>query len=215
MSLGCFLILSNGRNSWTSQKHPEHIRTKQKWGKLSLFLSFQRFQAIYEIQINSHTKSYKSYPRLGRLCQWLYLFLCLSVHLHMRACVSPCVHMEPASPRQGLCLSRCFTDFGTVPSTDPFNNDVIRGKALNSVSFVLNEFYQIANVEPKLTTYYHKRVNNLEMSGVSTISHEERLLPQCFSAIGLKVWRHKSDFSEIIGFIRFFRTTYLKKVHSL
>ena len=33
--------------------------------------------------------------------------------------------------------------------------------------------------------YYYigtKEVNNLEMSSVSTISHEERLLPQCFSA---------------------------------
>ena len=34
---------------------------------------------------------------------------------------------------------------------------VIRGKALKSVSFVLNEFSQIANTEPKLTTCWHKR----------------------------------------------------------
>ena len=32
-------------------------------------------------------------------------------------------------------------------------NDVIRGKALKSVSFVLSEFSQIANIELKLTTY--------------------------------------------------------------
>ena len=32
-------------------------------------------------------------------------------------------------------------------------NDVIRGKALISVSFVLSEFSQTANIEPKLTTY--------------------------------------------------------------
>ena len=30
----------------------------------------------------------------------------------------------------------------------------------------------------------------------------------------LKWWRHKSDFSEIMGFIRLFRTTYLKNVHT-
>ena len=29
----------------------------------------------------------------------------------------------------------------------------------------------------------------------------------------LKLWHHKNDFSEIMGFIRLFRTTYLKKVH--
>ena len=40
---------------------------------------------------------------------------------------------------------------------DPFNNDVIRGKVLKSVGLVLNEFSQRANVEPKLTTYWHKR----------------------------------------------------------
>ena len=36
-------------------------------------------------------------------------------------------------------------------------NDVIRGKALKSGSFVLNEFSQIANIEPKLNTYCHRR----------------------------------------------------------
>ena len=35
------------------------------------------------------------------------------------------------------------------------------------MSFVLNEFSQIANIEPKLTTYWH----NLEMSNVPTIKH--------------------------------------------
>ena len=48
------------------------------------------------------------------------------------------------------------------------------------MSFVLNEFSQTANIECKLTTYGTKGVNNLEMSSVSTISHEERLLPQRF-----------------------------------
>ena len=38
-----------------------------------------------------------------------------------------------------------------------FNNDVIHRKALKSVSFVLNEFYQIVNIETKLTTNWHKR----------------------------------------------------------
>ena len=41
--------------------------------------------------------------------------------------------------------------------------------------FVLNEFSQIANIESKLTTYWHKRGN--KMSGVSTISREVR---DCF-----------------------------------
>ena len=41
------------------------------------------------------------------------------------------------------------------------NNDVIRGKALKSGSFVLNEFSQIANIEPKLNTYWHKRGEQL------------------------------------------------------
>ena len=46
-------------------------------------------------------------------------------------------------------------------SIDTFNNDVIRGKALKSVSCVLNEFSQIVNIEPKLTTYWHKRGEQL------------------------------------------------------
>ena len=40
-------------------------------------------------------------------------------------------------------------------------NDVIHGKALKSVSFVLNEFSQKANIEPKPTTYQHKRGEQL------------------------------------------------------
>ena len=44
---------------------------------------------------------------------------------------------------------------------DPFSNDVIRGKALKCVNFVLNEFSQRANIEPKLTTYWHKRGEQL------------------------------------------------------
>ena len=63
----------------------------------------------------------------------------------------------------------------------PFNNYVILRKALKSMSLVLNEFSQIANIEPKLTTYWNKGVNNLEMSSVSMMSHEERQLTQCFS----------------------------------
>ena len=63
---------------------------------------------------------------------------------------------------------------------DPFNNDIIHRKALKSVSFVPNEFSQIVNIEPKVTTYCHKRGEQLKMSSISTISHEERF--QCFSA---------------------------------
>ena len=51
------------------------------------------------------------------------------------------------------------------------------------MSFVLNKFSQIADIKPKPTTYiWHKRVNNLEMSSVPMISHEVRLLLQCFFA---------------------------------
>ena len=62
-----------------------------------------------------------------------------------------------------------------------FKNYVARGKAVKAVSFVLSELSQTANIETKLTTCWYKGVNNLEMSSVSTISHEEILLPQCFS----------------------------------
>ena len=51
--------------------------------------------------------------------------------------------------------------------TDLFNNEVIHGRALKSVSFVLCEISQRANMEAKLTTW-KKRVNNLEMSSVSS-----------------------------------------------
>ena len=44
---------------------------------------------------------------------------------------------------------------------DPFNNDVIPGIALKSVRFVLNEVSQIANIEPKLTIYWHERGEQL------------------------------------------------------
>ena len=47
------------------------------------------------------------------------------------------------------------------------------------MSFILSEFSQIANIEPKLTTYWHKRGE--ELSSVSTISHKVKVLPQCFS----------------------------------
>ena len=43
------------------------------------------------------------------------------------------------------------------PPMDPFNNDIFRGKALNYVGVVLNEFSQKENIEPKLTTYWHQR----------------------------------------------------------
>ena len=44
---------------------------------------------------------------------------------------------------------------------DTFNNDIFRGKALKSLSFVLREFSQIANIEPTLTTYWYKRGEQL------------------------------------------------------
>ena len=55
---------------------------------------------------------------------------------------------------------------------------VIRGKALKSVRFLLNEFSQRSNIELKRLHVDTKGVNNLEMSNVSTISHEER--PRAF-----------------------------------
>ena len=48
-----------------SQKHNKRVRTQRKWGKSSLFLILDHFQAIYEIELNSHTKSYKEHPELG------------------------------------------------------------------------------------------------------------------------------------------------------
>ena len=54
---------------------------------------------------------------------------------------------------------------------------VIRGKALKSVRF-LNEFSQRSNIELKRLHVDTKGVNNLEMSSISTISHEER--PRAF-----------------------------------
>ena len=73
----------------------------------------------------------------------------------------------------------------------PFNNDAICGKALKSVSFVLYKFSQIANTEPELTTVHigTKGVHNLDTSSVSMISHQERLLPQCYSAKDLIIQR--------------------------
>ena len=44
---------------------------------------------------------------------------------------------------------------------DPINNDVIPGKILKYMSFVLNEFSQIANIESHLTTYWYKRGEQL------------------------------------------------------
>ena len=58
--------------------------------------------------------------------------------------------------------SQIFNDkFILYCTTDPFNDDVIHRKALKSVSFVLNEFSQIGNIESKLTTYWHKRGEQL------------------------------------------------------
>ena len=54
-----------------------------------------------------------------------------------------------------------LTNFKGCLPIDPFNNDIICRKALKSVSFVLKEFSQIANIEPKLTTYCHKRGEQL------------------------------------------------------
>ena len=44
---------------------------------------------------------------------------------------------------------------------ESFGNDIICGKALKSVTLVLNEFSQIVNTEPELTTYWHKRGEQL------------------------------------------------------
>ena len=41
------------------------------------------------------------------------------------------------------------------------NDDVTCGKALKSASFVLSKFSQIVNIETKLTTYWHKRGEQL------------------------------------------------------
>ena len=46
----------------------------------------------------------------------------------------------------------------------------VRGKALKSVSFVLNEFSQLANIEPKLTYILTQKGGT--MISVSTISHD-------------------------------------------
>ena len=52
-----------------------------------------------------------------------------------------------------------------VDALVPFNNDVIRGKTMKSVGFVLNEFSWIENMKPKPTTNIGtKGMNNLEMS---------------------------------------------------
>ena len=50
----------------TPQIHPERIRTQRQGGKsFVFFFILDHFQAIYEVDLNSHTKSYKSYPKLG------------------------------------------------------------------------------------------------------------------------------------------------------
>ena len=89
---------------------------------------------------------------------------------------------------------------------DPFNNDVIHGKALKYVSFVLNKFSQIATIEPKLTTYWHKRGEQVRNEYTthylysSTISHEVRLLPQCFfDVIIKKVYKQQAYMEVYLG----------------
>ena len=64
---------------------------------------------------------------------------------------------------------------------DPFDNDIIRVKALKSVSFVLNKFSQIANIEPKLTTHWHKRVNNFIRAKGLTLETSANILFTAFS----------------------------------
>ena len=56
-------------------------------------------------------------------------------------------------------------------AVDPVNNDIIHGKALNSLSFILSEFSPIANVKPIPTTYSMgtEGANNLEISNIFTI----------------------------------------------
>ena len=56
-------------------------------------------------------------------------------------------------------------------AVDPVNNDIIHGKALKYLSFILSEFSPIANVKPIPTTYSMgtEGVNNLEISNIFTI----------------------------------------------
>ena len=64
----------------------------------------------------------------------------------------------------------------------PFNNNIIRRKALKSVSFVLNEFSQIANIyRTKLTINWHKRGEQLINEKCIYDKSYERLLAQYFS----------------------------------
>ena len=76
----------------------------------------------------------------------------------------------------------CLPSRACLQAVDLFNKDNIHGKAPKSVSFVLNKFSQIANIESKLITYWHIGLNNLEMNSVPRVSQEGRLLPQCISA---------------------------------
>ena len=59
----------------------------------------------------------------------------------------------------------------------PFNNDVTHRKALESMSFVLSKFSQIANIGKE-----------------RVIHHEVRLFPQCFFANGVIIKRIYSGY---------------------
>ena len=49
----------------TSQKHPETYKNNDNEIRHLYFFIMDHFQVIYEIEFNSHTKSYKSHPKLG------------------------------------------------------------------------------------------------------------------------------------------------------
>ena len=68
-----------------------------------------------------------------------------------------------------------------VQCIDPFDNDIIRVKALKSVSFVLNKFSQIANIESKLTTHWHKRGEQLRQSKRVMLETSANILFMAFS----------------------------------
>ena len=77
------------------------------------------------------------------------------------------VKYDCAVAHQNVSLLATAHDCEAAFNIDPSNNDVIRRKALESASCV-NKFSQIANIEP--TTYWHKRLNNLQMRSEETAS---------------------------------------------
>ena len=109
----------------------------------------------------------RKWPIMG-LRQLLHLFVCLFFFSFFSEWQFTCVGRSNlacgASSLDLNCVSIRKVTVGCVPSLFlknsyiyPFNNYVIRGKPLKSVSFVRNEFSQIANIKPKLASYWHKR----------------------------------------------------------